>query len=242
MLRSVTRWLLVSCAVAIAYPASAAKPAPQIRSVDPSRVIPIGSAEIGTSAGTCTVGIPGPPVFAVNYLLPPNDAYYTLLVCPECPPPVGATIQDVSIALRFPAVCAQPIEISVVGAQGDAACREPDTLEVLAAPEPFVLNPGAAGDFEFVLHLATPATFADTAFLKVNFTTSDPACATLATRPQLLTGGSCTPCVSWNSSVAGMQELCEVQLPGSPVMYANVTSCIVPVFKRSWGAVKLLYR
>jgi hypothetical protein len=148
----------------------------------------------------------------------------------------------VSIALRFPTACSQPIENSVVGAHGEGACREPDTLEVLAAPEVFVLNPGAAGDFEFVLHLTTPATFADTAFLKVNFTTSDPECATLATRPQLLTGGACTACVSWNSSVAGMQELCAVQIPGSPVMYANVTSCVVPVFQRSWGAVKLLYR
>ena len=242
MLRSLRGWVLVLSAVAFANPASAAKPRPRIEPADPSRVIAVGTPRMTSSGQACTVGAPGPVVFAVNYLLPPNDAYYTMLVCPACPPPVGITIQDVSIALRFPVPCAQPIEISVVGARGDSACGEPDTLVALAAPEAFVLNPGAPGDFEFVLRFATPVTFADTAFLKVNFTADGAACGTLATRPQLLTGGACTSCVSWNSSVAGMQELCAVQIPGSPVMYANVTSCVVPVLRRSWGAVKQHYR
>ena len=168
------------------------------------------------------MALSGPVVFAGKLLAAPP--LYTHCSSARVPPPVG-NIKDVSSRCD-PRLCSADRD-SVVG-QGDSACTSRHARGD-RAPEPFIRSPGATGDFEFVLHLTTPARFADAAFLKVNFTTSDPACATLATRPQLLTGAACTSCVSWNSSVAGMQELCAVQIPGSPVMYANVTSCVVPV-------------
>ena len=224
-------------------PARAAKPAPEIHPIDPSQVRTIGvETRRTTGAGSCTIGAQGPPVFAVNYLLPPNDSYYTLLRCEQCPPPDSTSFADVHVAMRFPSPCAQPIEISVVGAAGDTSCCEPDTLAILSAPEPFALSAASAGDYDFVLHLSHPALFAGEAFLRVNFTVAAEACSSLAERPQLLTNSDCAPCRSWNVSAAGKQDLCAVLFPGQPVMYAIASTCLVPVRARSWGAVKLRYR
>jgi hypothetical protein len=228
------------CALAMSSPAHAGKPSPIITPIDPTEWHVIGAAGSNEGVATCTVGAAGRGLFSVDYILPPNDRFYTLLRCATCPAPDSTFLQDVHIALQFSGPCDQPIEISLVGVVGDTSCRMPDTLATLLPPEAFVLNSGTTGGFnEYVLHLSQPARFQGDAFLCVNFVRDSFTCTS---RPELLTEASCTLCRSWNISFAGQQDLCAVGLPGSPVMFANAASCAVPVRVRSWGALKLRYR
>ncbi len=188
------------------------------------------------------MGAAGPGVYRADYLLPPNDRYYTLLECATCPAPDSATFQDVHVALDVAHPCDQPVEISVVAVMGDSACRSPDTLASLMAPEVFTLAGVVSGPHEFTLHLSKSVRFLGQAFLCVNFTSFGDSCAGNGSRPELITEALCTNCSSWNISVAGTQELCAVLLPGLPVMYATGGSCAVPVRAASWGALRMRYR
>jgi hypothetical protein len=238
--RLVSGSTLIACLLALSSRAEAGKPAPIITPIAPTEWHVIGASGSGVGPATCTIGAAGRGFFSVDYILPPNDRYYTLLRCATCPAPDSTFFQDVHVALRFTDPCDQPIEISVVAAAGDTACRTPDTLTTILEPEAFVLNSGTLGGFdEFVLHLSRPARFLGDAFLCVNFVRDNLDCAS---RPELLTEASCRLCRSWNISVAGQQDLCAVAFPGSPVMFANAASCVVPVRMHSWGSLKLRYR
>ena len=117
--------------------AVASKPAPEILPVAPG-FVPEGFAGRGIHAA-CTLGSHGSAVFVVNYLLPPDDRYYTLLKRSECSVPEAdpVAIAAVRIVLDFPVLCSQPVEISIVGVSGDTSCRVPDTLNVLYPPRAF---------------------------------------------------------------------------------------------------------
>lgn len=231
-----------SCALsALAFgTAAAGKPAPRIRpSPGP---VPVVGARLAPRGATCTAGAAGPVTFAVDYLLPDGDAYYTAITCTTCPAPDSASVQEVRIALAFPVSCAVPVAISIVAAKGDPSCREPDTLVVISEPEPAVLDPAGTGNREFVVVLSRPMRFSGDAFLCVNVLSLPAECAASGSRPELLTNASCGACRTWNISSAGGQDLCAVQFPGQPVMYALAASCVVPVRTRSWGALRTLYR
>lgn len=169
-------------------------------------------------------------VFAVNYILPPNDAYFTLLqpaLCTACPGATGGYISRVHVALNFQVACSQPVEISVVAATGEPSCLVPDLLNVRCPAVPFDLVAPAPGDYEFELTLPEPCRFTDDAFLCVKFPEDAPACPDYNSRPQLLVSGQCEYCRSYNvyNGSIGSDELCAVGLPGNPAMWVDIDPC-----------------
>jgi hypothetical protein len=232
----------VTLLVANGATAVPAKPAPEIRPISSLKLSAVGAASPSRGSALCVPGVSGPPRFAVNYILPPNDAYYTYVRCDQCAPE-GASIREVHVALHFPVACELPATLSFVAATGDTTCLQPDTLATLSPPTPYLLSASAPGDYDFGLTLPQSVHVSGDVFLRVNFTSDGgPECSSAATRPQLLTTSSCQPCRSWNDSVAGRQDLCQVLLPGRPVMYVVFESCGVPTRPHSWGQLKILYR
>jgi hypothetical protein len=251
---SVRLRLLLSIAIAVlgvsaaAAPARASKPAPTIEPLPPG---PIKSVMIGpqsTYVPACLLGPNGPLAYVVNYLLPPDDAYYTLLqpsACAACNGPGGVSIIGLNFALNFQAACDQPVTVSVVGAQGVAGCRTPDPATVLCPPSSYVLSLSSPGTFGFSILLPAPCCISQDAFMCVSFGQSGSSCSTASTRPRLVTTASCAPCVSYNIYPGGNADLCSpaVAFPGNPVMFANADCCsITPARSGSWGRLKLLYR
>lgn len=227
--------LLVSAAAAFA-----AKPAPEVTPLDG----PIHGAGPFNVNSTCTIGVTGAPAAIVNYLLPPNDRYYTLIRsadCPTCTGPGGVEAEIAKVALNFRVACSVPVEISIVGATGSAACRTPDLTNVILPPVATSFSAPAAGNYEFSTALPPGICLNGDAFLVVNFV-ADGACNTSSTRPRLIVDGACDPCVSYNFYPGGNDELCTVGFGGNPVMKLDVVCCsVVPTQQRSWGELKIRY-
>lgn len=225
--------------------AFADRPAPEI---SPYEAGPFESITPGPPLpnGPCQMGVTGPAAFNVNYLLPPDDAYYTLLdpagcgVCPNNSIAVNAA----HVALQFPVACSQPVTVSIVGAIDDNGCMTPDPNNVLCAPIAYNLAPGAAGSFLFNLPIPEGCCITTKAFLVINFIAPGAGCSTSATRPRLITTASCVPCTSWNIYPGGNDELClTVGFPGNPMMYVDGDCCsTTPAGQKSWGLLKSLYR
>jgi hypothetical protein len=233
---------------AVATLAWASKPAPVVEPILP---VPMQSVTVGhplSPSSACVLGVNGVPAFAVNYLLPPDDAYYTLLrpsACGSCTGPGGVVITTALLALNFQVGCDQPITLSVVGASGDAPCRTPDPTTILCAATAYLLSPGAPGNYIFALALPAACCISQDAFLCVNFVQPGNGCSTASTRPRLITTASCAPCVSYNIYPGGDDDLCSpaVAFPGNPLIAANADCCsITPARSGSWGRLKLLYR
>lgn len=234
--------------LAVATPARATKPAPSIEPIPPG---PMQSVAVGrplSPSSACVLGVSGVPAYLVNYLLPPDDAYYTVLrpsTCSSCTGPGGVIITTAHVALNFQVACDQPMTLSVVGARGDAACRSPEPATVLCAATSYLLSPGAPGNYIFALALPAACCVSQDAFLCVNFVQPGSGCSAASTRPRLMTTASCAPCVSYNIYPGGDDDLCSpaVAFPGNPLISADADCCsITPARSHSWGRLKLLYR
>jgi hypothetical protein len=207
-----------------ALPAGAAKSPPQ---VEPLGIVPPVAAPAAGVAATCVVGETHPPVYSVNYLLPPDDAYYTLLdrsSCAACTEPGGVWLDSAHVRLHFPVVCTQPVAISVVAALGDS-CPIPDPSRVLCGVRNYDLTPPATGIFDFALPLASECGLVGKAFLCVNFVSAGAGCSSIADQPRLVTTDSCRACRSYNVYRGGFDDLCAVYFPGNLVMSAGVSAC-----------------
>ena len=224
--------------------AFAARPAPEITPYQPG---PFESVTPGPPLpnGPCTMGITAPPAYIVNYLLPPDDAYLTLLdpagcgVCPNSSIAVNAA----HLLLNFQVACTQPVTVSIVGATEQNGCQTPDELDVLCPPIGYTLTAAVAGNYQFNLPIPAGCCITKKAFLVINFVTPGAGCSTSATRPRLITTGECDPCASWNIWAGGTDELCSVGFPGNPVMFADGDCCsTTPAIESSWGSLKSLYR
>jgi hypothetical protein len=196
--------------------------------------------------GACAMGVNGAPAFSVNYLLPPDDIYLTLLDpagCGVCPNN-SIAINAAHVALQFPVNCSQPVVVSIVGAVDQGGCWVPDETNVLCPPIGYNLAPGAAGNFIFNLPIPAGCCITTKAFLSINFVAGGVNCSTSATRPRLITTASCTPCTSYNTWTGGTDELCtDVGFPGNPIMYADGDCCsTTETINGSWGQLKSLYR
>jgi hypothetical protein len=223
--------------------AFAAKPAAEVETfIPPMEAISTGPAQPN---GVCIMGVSTGAALIVNYLLPPDDAYYTLIDPSNCPCPNGSMqINTAHVALNFRVACAQPVLISVVGSVTDATgCDRPDPTDVLCAPIGYTLNPGATGNFQFDMPIPAGCCITGKAFLVINFVAPGVGCSTSTTRPRLITTAACTPCISYNIYPGGFDDLCVAGLPGNPLMWADGDCCsITPAAPSSWGLVKSLYR
>jgi len=225
-------------------PARAEKPAPQWSPAE-AMIAHRPPAPERASTPPCTFGEVGPAVFSVNYIVPPGDAYYVLLAagsCGTCLPPDTSLASTVHIALQFPSACSQPVAVSVVGTSGPSSCQVPDPAQVLCQEIQYDLVPGTPGTYDFAIPLPAACPLTADAFLRVSFVSDGVGCATLETRPRLLTTGVCSNCQNYNIYPGGNADLCALNFPGSLVMYVDVLSCAVPVLARSWGGIKIRYR
>lgn len=244
LIRGYFSWLLAACCMVLAgAPSLAAKPPPQGSATGASPVRKLDLEGAPLTGPPCTIGEVGPPVFSVDYLYPPDDAYYVLLTagaCGSCLAPDTTIVSTAHVVLHFPTACSQPVSISVVGTTGGPSCRVPDPTNVLCPPSPYDLAPGAAGTYDFALPFSAPCHLDADAFLCVNFVSDGVGCA--AARPRLMTTAQCANCQNYNIYPAGNDDLCAVNFPGALVMYVDALSCAVPNLARSWGAVKIHYR
>ena len=119
---------------------------------------------------TCTLGVTGAPALIVDYIFPPNDAYYTLLdptSCTACSSPaVSAVAAHVMLNIR--SLCTLPVSVGIYGATGDAACYTPDPNNVLCAPFTVNLAPSALGNFDFSIPMPAGCCISQPAFLKIS--------------------------------------------------------------------------
>lgn len=246
------RFLLVLVALGLtlaATAANAAKPMVTKESLagDPIQKVLLGPAGAIT---TCIVGENGTPAWYVNYLLPPDDAYLTLLnpaACTGCP---GGIIRltNAHIMLNFRVACDITVQVRVVGAVGDVACYTPNQSLVICGPLTFTLSATAPGTYDFAVPMPADCCIDRPAFLEFNFVAPGIGCSTNTTQPRLVTTDVCNLCESYNIYPVGgsliTEDLCSVTgFPGNPLMYADADCCLgTPAHPSSWGSLKTLYR
>ncbi|NOT34867.1 MAG: hypothetical protein HOP12_11950 [Candidatus Eisenbacteria bacterium] len=235
---------LTMIAALAATTAFAAKPAPEITELQGQTLESVQVGPPRTGQATCQLGVTGAAAFNINYLLPPNDEYFTLIDPASCGCANGAVqLNNINIALQFPVACTQPVQISVVGASGDAACYFPNPASVICQPVNYNLAPGAAGSFLFTMALAPGCCVSGPVFIRVSFVSGGVGCNTSATIPRLITTAACVPCTSYNIYPGGNDELCDVGFPGNPIMFSDADCCgATPTKLGSWGGLKINYR
>lgn len=218
--------MLATCATAArAYrkPVPDAVPVPVAESPTPG--------QLPTPAASCTLGFSGPSSYLIDYLQPPNDAYYLAIdpaACGTCSGAPGVWISAVRFALEFRASCALPVEVAVVEPVANTSCSPPRPPITIGGPWPGTIIPSFSGINNFTLTLGHPCAVTRRAFLQVKFTAVNLACNDSATRPRLVTTSSCNLCTAWNFFPADTADMCALLLPGTPLIWATVDSCVSP--------------
>jgi hypothetical protein len=233
--------------VMMAGTAFAQKPAVVITPIDVGSVqtLQIGSPISANSV--CRIGPmrSSPTSYAVDYILPPDDGYYTLLRlsdCSECPSPPVVMITNAHFVLEWRQTCPINVRVGIVGADyTNPACPKPDPATVLFPLTPFVINPPGPGSADISIALPQPVCVSGDSYLAIIFDNFNQC--TIAS-PRLITNVACVPCVSWNLFQVGHEdELCAKGFPGNPVHYVEADCCVNTSTEfRSWGRIKLLYR
>jgi hypothetical protein len=224
------------------------KPAPEVETLTVQP--PFAPVIIGTPLSpttVCTLGETRAPAWLVNYLLPPDDGYYTLLrpsACTTCTGPGGVILTTAHALLEFRVACSIPVTIRIVGSNGDPACPAPDLSNVICADMSYTLTPPAAGIYDFSLALPAACCITSDAFLVIEFDANGAGCSTNATRPRLVTANGCIGCETYNIYPGGSDDLCTITgFPGNPIMNVEADCCgITPAHPHSWGSLKTLYR
>jgi hypothetical protein len=179
----------------------------------------------------CMLGVTGDPAYLVNYLYPPDDAYYTLLdptTC-GCLGAKGVLLSNAHMMLRFPTVCSIPVSVAIVAAD------ETDPLCPVPLPGQYLCGP-----INYTLALPEGCCITQKAFLVITFTGAG-SCTTL---PLLITTDGCENCISYNVYPSGFDDLClDIGFPGNPNMYVEAACCDTdPALRGTWGRLKTLYR
>lgn len=178
---------------------------------------------------SCTLGYSGPRSFVIDYLQPPDDSYFMTIQlngCSACATRPGVWISSVKLALDFRVPCSLPVEVAVVTPAADTACAPPRPPITVGGPWPGTVTATTSGVHDFTLSLGRPVAVTHDAYLQVRFTGIGAGCNTDATRPRLVTTASCIPCVAWNYYPADTADMCALLLPGTPVIWATVDSCV----------------
>jgi len=191
----------------------------------------------GTS---CRLGIDAVPDLA-GELFPPDDVYYMLMQPTSCGPCSLVSLVNVHVMLEFRKLCAVPIRISVFNAFG-SPCPRPDPAQRLFGAFDTLVTPGDYGYQEFIVPLPEGWKLTAPAFLSIQFTGGPDSCSATDESPRLAFREGCPHCVAYNGFSDSIDDVCSTGV-GLPVMSAEVSECVfTPVLRRSWGAVKVLYR
>ena len=227
--------LIVLLAAPAAGAPSAAKPP-----LTPDRIAPVVAAPSPLSTqSVCSIGTSGPAAVVVDYLQPPDDAYYLRVQtasCPACSGTPGVWISGVHLKLEFRVACTQPVAISVVSTLGDTACAPPDPPRIMRGPVAAMLTAPSPGTYDFSVPLEGPVALLKDTYLRVTFTADGAGCTADGTRPRLVTTSSCNDCFAWNYFPADTADLCRLLFPGTPLIYANVDSCVANSLAGADGA------
>jgi hypothetical protein len=211
----------------VGYPAAAAPPAAK-PPLTPDRIAPAAFSPLATQS-VCAIGASGPAVYVVDYLQPPDDAYYLRVQpsgCAACNSRPGVWVSAVHVKLEFRVPCSQPVEVAVVSTLGDTACAPPDPPRVMRGPVTAMLTAPSPGTYDFSVPLEGPVALLKDTYLRVTFTADGAGCTAEGTRPRLVTTSSCFDCFGWNYFPADTSDLCQLLFPGTPIIYANVDSCV----------------
>ena len=230
----------------VATVASAAKPAFEVEPVLPSDPFTSLTPAPPQPNGPCTMGVNASPAYIINYLLPPDDAYYTLLDPANCSCPDGKIqINTAHLLLNFQVACAQPVTVRIVPAIDTGnGCLVPDPANPVCGPVGYNLAPAAPGNYQFNLPIPAGCCITQKVFLEIDFVAPGAGCSTAATRPRLITSATCVPCTSYNIYPGGNDDLCvDIGFPGNPIMWVDGDCCSsTPAGNASWGRLKSLYR
>ena len=221
------------------------KPFGEVESIQGQQFQRIDAPGTQSAQATCTLGVTGAPAFLFNYLLPPNDSYYTRINssdCTVCTGPGGIEVVSASIFLNYRSVCAFPVRVALVGATGPAGCRVPDPSTLLSAPLNYDLLPPATGNWIFTMPLPPGTCVSGDAFIEITFLSTAAGCTSSSTWPRLVTTASCNACQQYNIYPGGNDEWCSVAPPGNFVVTADVNCCsVVPTLPKSWGQLRIMY-
>lgn len=204
------------------------------------------SCDLGVTVFPYTPESSRVPVASLDYILPPDDQFYTLLQPPQCTAcgnTNSARLSNAHIVLNVLAPCTMPIEYSIVAA--DTGCTQPDPLALICAPTQTNLVPTSVGLVNFTLPLPDSCQFTGPAFLCITFKSFPVGCDQANNRPRLvLASGGCPACQSFNYFDTDKADLCVEPdaLTGQPLFYAEAWSCFTPTLPRTWGALKIRYR
>ncbi|MGH7729671.1 MAG: DUF7451 domain-containing protein [Candidatus Eiseniibacteriota bacterium] len=236
---------LVAAHLAIAAPALAAKSEPL--PLTPPGGPPGGVSIDALTNGACQMGVVGPATRVFAYILPPDDAYYTLITpaaCPTCPTD-GRLLTTAHVLLYFNATCEIPVTVSIVPATdlGDG-CLAPDLLAApLSDPTSYVIGAVTLNQcVDYALPVPPGCCIEGPAFLKIEF--DQGSCPNY--KPGFCGPAACSDCAQYNTypGVTGAHgdDLCSMH---GMVGIMNVEStCCSPTSTApgTWGRLKTLYR
>jgi len=189
----------------------------------------------------CQLGELGAPAQAFNYLLPPNDAYYTLINPADCAgcasPSIQIVLGHMLLLFQQPSTCGISISVGIVGTDGDPACFSPNPNVVLCPRTTYVVTVPSSGLYDIQLPLPAACCIDKPAFLE--YTINGSNCQPL---PAIVTTNGCTDCTSYNIYPGGFDDLCPI-LNGNLNMWVDAACCgTTPTRTGTWGQLKGLYR
>ena len=224
-------WSLVLLPILLLITAPALGATPREKPpLTPDRIAPITATEMPLATqSVCAVGTTGPVAYLVDYLQPPDDAYFLRAQpseCAACAGRPGVWVSAVHVKLEFRVACTQPVAVAVVSTLGDTACAPPDPPRIMRGPVTWLLTAPSPGTYDFTMPLDGPVALLKDTYLRVTFIADGVGCTAAGTRPRLVTTASCVDCVAWNYFPADTSDLCKLLFPGTPILYANADSCV----------------
>ncbi len=183
-------------------------------------------------ATACTLGSPGAVSTVVDYIIPPDDAFYNLFQlqdCLDCQFTDSAIVRRVHVVVEWDVACSIAVDVYFVGVTGPDSCPYPDVTRILSPPQRFVLTAPFGGEpIEYELTLPESALVFQRNFLVVSFPDTMPGCGLPGFKPVLPFVEGCRPCLSWNQIDVdeALDDLCGVDPQvGNPIMWAVVDTC-----------------
>jgi hypothetical protein len=244
-----TQWFGLVCAIVAATVAG--QPSFADRKVE-AVATPLTQSELDQLRGSilqgfsCTIGVTSTPVASIDYILPPDDHFYTYLSPPQCAACAGtnnARLLTAHVVLNIRTLCSMPIEFTIYAA--DTGCAEPNLFAQQCITTATTLTPTTLGLVDFALPLPDSCQIGPGSFLGITFKSFPTACNGSSSRPlMILTSGGCPVCRSYNYFETERDDLCREpdMLTGQPLFFVEAASCFTPTRPRSWGALKILYR
>ena len=244
-LRSVGLRALIAVHLASAAPAFATKAGPSAWTLPDSPTV--GVSTDAPAGDACNLGVLGPAAIAFAYILPPDDAYYTLIrpaACAGCLAD-GLLLTSAHVELYFNATCEIPVTVSIVPAMDlGGGCLAPDLLAApICDPASYMIGASTLNRcVKYAFAVAPGCCINAPAFLKVEF--DQGTCPNY--KPGFCGPVGCSDCMQYNAypGVTGAHgdDLCAMH---GMVGIMNVEStCCAPTstLPRTWGKLKSLYR